>query len=229
MVMCDFQGDREGGIKMLKHRNLLLFSCLVFTVILIGLVSSCNKPAASPVTAESPAAVKPVDSPVTAESPAAVKPAPVESPAEVPGEIPVTVSADDEFDIAQYKLEIYGLVDNPMTLSFESILAYPAENQTAGLYCDSEFLSAYTWTGVPVSTLLNEAGLKPEAEVIIFKANDGYAARLPPADIMAGGIILAYEANGEKLSDGDGYPLRVVANGYNGSVWVRFVTSIEVK
>lgn len=102
-------------------------------------------------------------------------------------------------------------------------------NQTVALYCDSNFLSENEWTGVPVSTLLTEAVIQPEAESVIFHAVDGYYEEIPLWYVMRDGVFLAYAVNGHKLSKGDGYPLRLVVEGDNGALWVRWLIGIEVK
>jgi DMSO/TMAO reductase YedYZ molybdopterin-dependent catalytic subunit len=85
------------------------------------------------------------------------------------------------------------------------------------------------WTGVPLSTLLNAAGLSPEAGEVIFTGSDGYFVQLPLSTVLGKGVFLAYQVNGQALSQDRGYPLRLVVGGSDGADWLRWVTSIQVK
>ena len=183
----------------MKERNIFLLVSLVVIMALIGLVSSCSQSSTDNQI--------PIGGSMTVWCP--------------------LLTYDP--NITQSKLSVYGLVERNLTLTYESILAYPSVNQTAALYCYGEFLSENEWTGVPVSTLLTEAGIKPEAESVVFHAEDGYFAELSLTDAMRDNVLLAYKANGQQLSEIDGYPLRLVVNGVNGDRWVRWVIGVEVK
>lgn len=153
---------------------------------------------------------------------------PVEVEQTTPETPVLTVSDPYQVDITEYRLYIYGLVENPLTLTYESIQEYPTVARTAELWCDLEFLSDSEWTGIAASTLMTEAGVKPEAQTAVVRAIDGYAVNFDLSEFTVHGI-LAYLENGEPLISQEGYPLKLVMPYYNGADWVRWVNAIEIK
>jgi len=140
----------------------------------------------------------------------------------------LTGAPPDSVDIEKYRLKITGLVDNPLELTYAEVLAYPAISGTPQLECVGFFLDKAEWTGVPITILLDQAGVKPEAGQAIFHAIDGY--RLPlNLDIVRGdGVYLAYMVNGQVLPLKHGYPLRVVVSDASGFNWTKWVEKIEL-
>lgn len=132
-------------------------------------------------------------------------------------------------DIDNYLLYINGLVNNPQTLSYAQILALPSTTQTVEIACPDVIDETDQWTGVPISTLLSTAGLLPEASEVVLTAADGYYIILPLQTVLEKGVFLAYQMNGQDLSQDRGYPLRLVVTGMDGGDWLRWVTNIEVK
>ena len=133
-----------------------------------------------------------------------------------------------EYDIDTYRLVVDGLVDNPLSLTYEDLLSRSQVTETVLLICPGVFWNNATWTGTPLSLILEEAGISPEASGIRLVAGDGYAQTLSPEDAMADRVFLAYEVNGEILPSKDGYPIRLVARHQYGSKWVKWVERIEV-
>ena len=79
-----------------------------------------------------------------------------------------------------------------------------------------------------MSDLIQEAGLSPNASVVIFHASDGYTTSLPIEYIMDEDIILAYKMNGVPLPPERGYPFQLVAESKWGYTWIKWVTEIEI-
>jgi len=138
-------------------------------------------------------------------------------------------SAVFNIDINSYNLVVNGLVNNQMSLSYAQILAYPSVTQQAEIICPDTEDEWDSWTGVPVATLLNAAGLLPDTTSIVFTGNDGYYVELPLKTVLSGGVFLAYQMNGQALTPDRGYPLRLVVTGDVGADWLRWVTNIQVK
>jgi DMSO/TMAO reductase YedYZ molybdopterin-dependent catalytic subunit len=132
-------------------------------------------------------------------------------------------------NIADYRLVVDGLVDRPLSLTYESILQYPAVSDTLWLICPGVFENQNEWTGVPLSLILDEAGTKAEATKTKFVSPGGYSAELSIEDARKEGTFLAYKVDGQVLGQNDGYPLRLVVKDQIGSVWVKFLEHIEVK
>lgn len=146
------------------------------------------------------------------------------------GELNLTGIAPD-VNIEQYRLGIEGLVETPLSLTYEEVLAYPSVTEVVLLICLGFFADNAEWTGVPVTALLEKAGIKPEAKTVVFQDIAGsYKKELPLEDIMGNdSIFLAHTVGGQTLPAEDGYPLRLVAKGKYGSYWVKWVESIEVR
>jgi sulfoxide reductase catalytic subunit YedY len=144
-----------------------------------------------------------------------------------------------ELDIEAYRLEIAGLVEDPLSLTYEDILAYPTVTEVVLLICPGVFQDNAEWTGVPVWALLKEANIKPEATEVVFQAvalttpDSGtslpYRSRIPLGEIVQNdSIFLAHTVNGETLPLEHGYPLRLVAKDRFGYDWVKWVECIDV-
>ncbi len=133
-----------------------------------------------------------------------------------------------EVNIADYRLNVDGLVENPLTLTYDTITAYPSITKVVLLICPLVFVDNAEWTGIPVSTLLAEAVVKSGAAEVTFESFDGYKYSLPIEDVQKDGIFLAYKVDGQVLPPEHGYPLRLVIPGEYGGNWVKWVTHIEV-
>jgi DMSO/TMAO reductase YedYZ molybdopterin-dependent catalytic subunit len=131
-------------------------------------------------------------------------------------------------DITTYRLTINGLVEKPLSLTYQDILAYPSVTVAAWLICPNTFADYAKWTGVPVSTILAAAGIKAGASNVTFYAVDGYHIMRPLSDVLREGVFLAYNVNGQVLPAEHGYPLRLVLKDEPGGAWIKWVERIEV-
>ncbi|EYD76533.1 putative sulfite oxidase [Rubellimicrobium mesophilum DSM 19309] len=157
--------------------------------------------------------------------------------------------ARPEVDAASWKLEFDGLVDRPLSLSLDDLKARPRQEVTCTIECSGNsglpFLTGAignaTWAGTPLAPLLQEAGVQPEAIEVAFwgtdatdveardtKMHENYARSMTLADARRPEMLLAYEMNGEALPIDHGFPLRLVAPGWYGSVNVKWLRRIEV-
>ena len=155
--------------------------------------------------------------------------APKENPLLTPIEkLGVTGQAQD-VDISAYRLTISGLVKKPLSLTYQDILAYPSVTEIAVVICPGFFRDTAEWTGVPLSTILTEAGLISGASWVTFTAVDGYQQKLSLEHVNEYGVFLAYKVNGQTLPPAHGYPLRVVDKGSIGAKWVKWLESIKIE
>lgn len=139
-----------------------------------------------------------------------------------------TTGTPVELDISTYRLTVEGLVENPLSLSYKEIMAYPSVTEVVLLICPGFFYDNAEWTGVPVADILRQVKVKPEAEKVYFEAAGGYRQMLTIEEAMSDGVFLAYEVNGQPLPVEHGYPLRLVVRRTYGSRWVKWLTHIEV-
>ncbi|MFH1068541.1 MAG: molybdopterin-dependent oxidoreductase, partial [Candidatus Glassbacteria bacterium] len=84
------------------------------------------------------------------------------------------------------------------------------------------------WEGFSLAGLLDEAGVDPSANTVIFRAADGYSTSLALAYARSHDLILALQMNGADLPENVGFPLTLVAEGKWGYKWCRWITKVEL-
>ncbi len=132
-------------------------------------------------------------------------------------------------DIEGYELAISGLVETPLTLSYDEVTA---ENdlykKVVTLNCVEGWSATILWEGVLVTDLLAQAGVLPAARVLIFYAEDGYTTSLPIEYITDNDIIMAHKMNDVVLPSERGFPFQLVAESKWGYKWIKWITAIEL-
>ncbi len=126
----------------------------------------------------------------------------------------------------RWQLRIRGDVERETTLSYEEVLALGDAARQAVLDCTGGWYTVQRWSGMPVAPLLERAGVKDGARSLVFRSVTGYSRRFPLD--KAGDLLLAIRVEGEALSAGHGFPLRLVAPGHRGYAWVKWVDELEV-
>jgi hypothetical protein len=129
-------------------------------------------------------------------------------------------------DPAGWQLRVDGLVAAPLSYTYEQIKALAQEARVAALDCTGGWYTEQEWSGVPLSYLLAQAGVRDDARSLTFTSVTGYWRRFSLAE--AGHYLLATQVAGEALSHGHGFPVRLVAPGKRGFEWVKWVTHIRV-
>ncbi|MBN1133326.1 MAG: molybdopterin-dependent oxidoreductase [Methanosarcinaceae archaeon] len=127
-----------------------------------------------------------------------------------------------------YRLRISGLVDRPVEFTYDQLLAYPNVSKIDRLNCVEGWSFIAKWTGVPVKTLFDEAGIKENATNVIFYSSDGYSTSLELDYLLEKNIILAYKINDITLPPERGFPLQLVAEDKYGYKYAKWVTDIEI-
>jgi DMSO/TMAO reductase YedYZ molybdopterin-dependent catalytic subunit len=132
-------------------------------------------------------------------------------------------------DIETYQLEITGLVENPMSFSYQEVIeGYDSYKKVVTLYCVEGWSAKILWEGVLISDLLAEAKPLPEAKTVIFHAYDGYTTSLPLDYIIDNDILMAYRMNEITMPPERGFPFALVAESKWGYKWIKWITAIEL-
>jgi molybdopterin-dependent oxidoreductase-like protein protein len=131
-----------------------------------------------------------------------------------------------QIDPTRWRLRIHGKVQRESVLSYEELLALGGTVREATLDCTGGWYTVQRWGGVPVSTLLKQAGLEDGARSILLRSTTGYARRFSLDE--AGDLLLATHVGGETLSTDHGFPARLVAPGHRGYDWVKWISEVEV-
>jgi DMSO/TMAO reductase YedYZ molybdopterin-dependent catalytic subunit len=104
---------------------------------------------------------------------------------------------------------ITGAVDQPVSWTWEELLALPAETPTVDIHCVTKWSKLdTTWKGVSVDTLL--ADVDTDAKYLTAWCDGGYTTNLPLADVTGGQAWIAYEFGGEPLEPQHGGPARLL-------------------
>ena len=133
-------------------------------------------------------------------------------------------------DEATYRLTIDGLVDRPLSLTYADLLAYPQVSRLTDLNCVEGWNFTAKWTGPALTAILDDAGVKPEAKIVIFHTADvpgGYSS-LELGYIRDNTIIIALKDNDITLTADRGFPFQVVAMTKFGYKWAKWVIRIEL-
>jgi len=131
-------------------------------------------------------------------------------------------------NIADYRLVIAGLVENPLRLAYEEVLALESYERKITLYCVEGWDATVLWQGVRIMEIIDMAKAQAQANTLIFYCVDGYTTSLPLQTVKDRDLILAYSANGLDLPLELGYPFIVVAEDKIGYKWARWVNKIEL-
>ena len=140
---------------------------------------------------------------------------------------------DPVVDAKTWKLSVSGLVDRPISIGYQELLAMPAIEQYVTLECISnevggDLMSTAKWTGVPLRQLLERAGVKPGAVEVVSRAIGGYSDSLPLSEALRPGVIVAVGMNGQVLPRAHGFPARLIAPGHYGMKQPKWLQSLEV-
>jgi DMSO/TMAO reductase YedYZ molybdopterin-dependent catalytic subunit len=155
-------------------------------------------------------------------------------------------------DAASFRLSVTGLVDRPLSLSLDDVRQMAAADLVAGYECSGNrrplqgLCSNGRWTGVPLRSVLDRAGVKAGArEFVFFGADRGeedvefrgnsfkvvqqFGRSLARDQALSPGPFLAYALNGQPLTAHQGFPLRLLVPGWYGVANVKWLTEIHAQ
>jgi DMSO/TMAO reductase YedYZ molybdopterin-dependent catalytic subunit len=134
-----------------------------------------------------------------------------------------------------WRLRVHGMVGRELDISFADLLKRPLTEADITLCCVSNpvggpYISNTRWLGVPLASVLREAGIKPGADQLLCTSTDGYTSGTPVATVMDGrNALLAVAMDGAPLPVAHGFPVRMVVPGLYGYVSAtKWLTDINV-
>jgi sulfane dehydrogenase subunit SoxC len=153
-----------------------------------------------------------------------------------------------DIDPDKHVLVIHGMVREPLEFTIDALMRYPMVTRKHFVECGGNsapmfspepiqaplqalhgLVSCAEWTGVPVSTLLDEAGVDPKATWMLAEGADSLAvSRSVPLKKAYDDAIVALYQNGERIMPGNGYPMRLLLPGYEGNMNVKFLRRLKI-
>ena len=128
-------------------------------------------------------------------------------------------------DLATWDFKVYGLVDAPLTLTWDQFKALPRKTVGTDIHCVTRWSKLDThWEGVAIQTILELAQVRPTATHVVSHAEQGYTANLPLEVLDDDDVLLADTFDGQPLEPEHGYPLRLLVPKryfWKSSKWVR--------
>ncbi|MBI4054484.1 MAG: sulfite oxidase-like oxidoreductase [Candidatus Doudnabacteria bacterium] len=132
------------------------------------------------------------------------------------------------FDPATWDLTIDGLVENPMSYSWESFSQLPRHRARADFHCVTRWSRLDNlWEGVFFSSIVAQVRPTEQARFVLFASSDGYTTNLELSELEQENCLLATHHDNRPLSKEHGGPLRMIIPhlyGWKGAKWVRKVT-----
>lgn len=151
-------------------------------------------------------------------------------------------------DPARYELTVHGMVNRSRVFALEDLKRFPAVTRTCFIECSGNGRAAYRdakpemtpqivdgltsnteWTGVMVSTLLREVGVKSGASWVLAEGGDAAVlSRSIPLTKMQDDAMIVYAQNGEPLRLANGYPARLLLPGFEGNMCIKWLRRLEL-
>ena len=150
-------------------------------------------------------------------------------------------------DPAKHQLVIHGQVDRPIKYSLADLKRFPTVSRTYFMECSGTtgrelmrateptvqrshgLVSTSEWTGVPLSTLLKQTGLKPGAAWVLAEGADAAVmTRSVPIDKCLSDALIVFAQNGEAIRPEQGYPMRLFLPGWEGNISIKWLRRLEV-
>ncbi len=160
----------------------------------------------------------------------------------------ISHAGDPDIDPDQHRLLIHGLVKQPLVFSLDALARYPMVSRMAFVECGGNsaplfspqpiqataqalhgLVSCSEWTGVLLSTLLDEAGIDPRAKWIVAEGGDApHLSRSVPLSKALDDAMIALYQNGERVMPSNGYPMRLLLPGWEGNMNIKWLRRIQL-
>jgi len=237
--VCD--SDGRPALRRLSRR-----AVLVATLQAAATLVACTMPLPEPLLTSAPSPADDQGSPLTPDVPritASQVPRCARSlPAVVPPtRIPYPGYAQQEpetglhvtsgalsVDLPTYRLLVSGLVNQPLSLSYDDLRCLPKVEAEVELVCPGYFVDHARLAGPTLASVIELAAPRPDAARITLTSGNGYFTDLRLEEVQGEENFLAYEWRGEPLPASHGFPLRAALPGKPGSAWVKWLGEIRL-
>ena len=156
-----------------------------------------------------------------------------------------------ELNASEHTLTVHGLVDRPLVFTMDDLKRLPSVSRVHFVECHANsgpaihdaddpnlglpvqyihgMASCSEWAGVPLSVLLNEAGVKSSGTWLVNEGGDpGKFSHTLPIQKAMDDCFVAYNQNGDDLRREQGYPIRMIVPGWEGPFNVKYLRHIKV-
>jgi len=160
----------------------------------------------------------------------------------------ISHAGNPDIDPDKHRLLLHGLVKRPLVFTLDTLSRYPLVSRMHFVECGGNsapmfskepiqasvqalhgLCSCAEWTGVPLSTLLEETGVDPKAKWLVAEGADAPAlSRSVPLKKALDDAVIALYQNGERLMPGNGYPMRLLLPGYEGNMNVKYLRRLKL-
>src|SRR5437867_6907391 len=160
----------------------------------------------------------------------------------------ISHAGDPDIDPDKHRLVIHGLVKQSLVFTLDALARYPMVSRMTFVECGGNsaplfskepiqasvqalhgLVSSAEWTGVMLSTLLEETGIDPKAKWLIAEGADApHLSRSVPLTKALDDAMVALYQNGERIMPGNGYPMRLLLPGYEGNMNVKWLRRIKL-
>ena len=160
----------------------------------------------------------------------------------------ISHAGDPDIDPDKHRLVVHGLVKQPLVFTLDALSRYPMVSRMTFLECGGNsaplfskepiqasiqalhgLVSCAEWTGIKLSTLLDEAGVDPKAKWLIAEGADApHLSRSVPLTKAMDDAMIALYQNGERLMPGNGYPMRLLLPGWEGNMNIKWLRRIQL-
>ena len=138
--------------------------------------------------------------------------------------------SDHQTELNAWRLTVSGEVKKNFSLTYDQLRGLPGVERPVLMICPGFFANHGVWKGFSLAEMAKRAGIEKGVNFVTLSGPAGLyekTGRFPLKDIQSAKVFLAYQVNGEPLTQKHGYPLRLVAEGYYGYEWIKYVDAIR--
>ena len=137
----------------------------------------------------------------------------------------LTFGSTPKIDMAAWRFQVSGLVEEQLEWTWEEFTAMPATAQTADFHCVTQWSQLdNAWEGVSIHDVMKRIKPLPNAGYVMLHCYGGYATNLSLGDLVQDDVLFAYKQEGKDLAPDHGGPLRLIVPklyAWKSAKWVR--------